>query len=74
MTRRDWQRKERQRERERDRDAINRQAGRLYKIEYDIDVTGCIGIFAYVREPHGGVWLRIAHLLKWVKNPRVVPL
>jgi hypothetical protein len=42
-----------------------------FKIVYT-DEAGDTRVFGYVEHPHGGVWLRIAKLLKWVKNPRVV--
>jgi len=45
---------------------------RRYKILYEHADSGRTAIFAYVAHPHGGVWLHIAKLLKWVKNPRVV--
>jgi len=70
-----WQAYAAERERQRDRDAISRLQGRRFKIVYDIENSETKGaIFAYCREAHGGVWLRIAHLLSWVKNARVIPV
>ncbi len=70
----DWQRLAQIRERQRDRDAINRLAGRRFKIVYEVGDSGQTGTFAYCHEAHGGTWLRIAQMLEWVRNARVIPV
>jgi hypothetical protein len=64
----------------RQKSAINAWRGRPatrpnrpFAILYETD-DGTVRLFGYVEHPHGGVWLRIARILSWVKNPRVVPV